>query len=300
MIEEIIISGVLQGGLYAFLALGFTLIYGISGIINLAHGSFYMLGAYMFYVVGEYIFGTQTILSSFLSLIFAVVIVGLLGTIVYKTVIDPILGDEIGIMVVTIGLAMIFQQLVLLIFGAFFYPVHWPRNSILMQSFTFLGIRIQYSRVFAFAISILLFGSVWLFISKTKIGKAMRAVSQDREAAMLMGVNIKRLNMLTMAISCVAAAAAGILITASTTMHAGAWIWIHPLATSFSIVILGGLGSIKGSLFGGFILGFAEQSVAIAVPQGGAIIGVVPLLVMLIVLIIRPRGLFGKRVEMEE
>ena len=76
--------------------------------------------------------------------------------------------------------------------------------------------------------------------------------------------------------------------------------WLHPLGLSFSIVILGGLGSIKGSLLGGFIIGYAEQSVAIAVPEGGAIIGVVPLTVMLLVLLLRPKGLFGKRIELEE
>ena len=128
----------------------------------------------------------------------------------------------------------------------------------------------------------------------------MRAASQDREVAMLMGINTERLYMLAMVVSAMLAAVASIFITASTSMSAGAYMWLHPLGLSFSIVILGGLGSIKGSLLGGFIIGYAEQTVAIAVPEGGAIIGVVPLTVMLLVLLLRPKGLFGKRIELEE
>jgi branched-chain amino acid transport system permease protein len=103
-----------------------------------------------------------------------------------------------------------------------------------------------------------------------------------------------------MAMSGMLAAIASILITTSTAMSAGAWMWLQPLALSFAIVILGGLGSIKGSFIGGLIIGFAEQTVAITVPEGGAIVGVVPLVVMILVLLLRPKGLFGKRIEMED
>lgn len=301
MIEEIIISGAIAGAVYGLLALGFTLIYGVSGVVNLAHGSLYMLGAYMFYVFGTLGFsGSEPLLASFLALILAVVFVGIVGSIAYRLTIHPVIGDEVAVMVVTVCLALIFQQLVMSIFGTSFPPVRWPEGSFLLISTSILGVTVQYSRILAFLVSLGLFFSLLVFITKRKIGKAMRAVSQDREVAMLMGINTERLYMLTMALSAMFAAVAGILITTSTTMSAGAWMWLHPLALSFSIVILGGLGSIKGSLIGGFILGYAEQIVAIEVPEGGAIVGVVPLVVMVAVLLLRPKGLFGKRIEMEE
>ena len=292
MIEEIIIFSTISGGVYALLALGFTLIYGVSGVVNLAHGSFYMLGAYMFYVFGTFLLKLPPVLA----LILAVVFVGIVSSILYRVTIHPVLGDEVGVMVVTVCLALIFQQLMLLVFG----PPNVPVASLVKGSVIILDVTVTYARILALAVSILLFVSLWVFISKSKVGKAMRAVSQDREVAMLMGINTERLYMLAMAVSSMLAAIAGIFIAGSTTGVAGAWIWMHPLALSFSIVILGGLGSIKGSLIGGFIIGYAEQTVAIAAPEGGAIISVVPFTVMVLVLLLRPKGLFGKRIEMED
>ena len=303
LIEQIIIFGAISSGVYALLALGFTLIYGVSGVTNLAHGSFYMLGAYMFFVLCSFfddLFGSGMVSTSILALILAVIFVGIVGILTYRIAIHPIVGDQVAVMVITVCLALVFQQSVLLIFGPTFPPVRWPEGSFLVISTAILGVTVQYSRILAFVVSLGLFSSLLVFITKTKIGKAMRAVSQDREVAMLMGINTERLYMLTMALSAMLAALASILITTSTSMSAGAWMWLYPLALSFSIVILGGLGSIKGSLVGGFIVGYAEQTVAIVVPEGGAIVGVVPLVVMLIVLLLRPKGLFGKRVELEE
>jgi branched-chain amino acid transport system permease protein len=292
LIEEIIIFSTISGGVYALLALGFTLIYGVSGVVNLAHGSFYMLGAYMFYVFGTFLLKLPPVLA----LILAVVFVGIVSSILYRVTIHPVLGDEVGVMVVTVCLALIFQQLMLLVFG----PPNVPVASLVKGSVIILDVTVTYARILALAVSILLFVSLWVFISKSKVGKAMRAVSQDREVAMLMGINTERLYMLAMAVSSMLAAIAGIFIAGSTTGVAGAWIWMHPLALSFSIVILGGLGSVKGSLIGGFIIGYAEQTVAIAAPEGGAIISVVPFTVMVLVLLLRPKGLFGKRIEMED
>lgn len=315
MIEEIIIYGTISSGIYALLALGFTLIYGIAGIVNLAHGSFYMLGAYMFFVMQpistallQMLLGTSTLLvpqlllASVVALILSVIFVAAIASISYRLTMHPVLGNQIGVMVVTVCLALIFQQITMLVFGVEFKPVRWPQGSFLTESVPggVLGVSVQWSRILAFLVSVGLFLTVTVFVAYTKIGKAMRAVSQDREVAMIMGVNTERLYMLTMALSASFAAAASILITTSTTMSAGAWMWLHPLALSFAIVILGGLGSIKGSFIGGFIIGYAEQAVAIAVPESGAILGVVPLSVMVLVLLLRPKGLFGKRVEMEE
>jgi branched-chain amino acid transport system permease protein len=284
---------------YALLALGFTLIYGVSGVVNLAHGSFYMLGAYMFYVFGTFAPKLPPILSLILSVVFlilSVVFVGFVSSIIYRLTIHPVLGDDVGVMVVTVCLALIFQQLMLLVFG----PPNVPVSPLVKGSVPIWGLTVTYARILAFSVSLVLFAGLWVFIGKSKIGKAMRALSQDREVAMLMGINTERLYMLAMAISSMLAGLAGIFISGSTTGVAGAWIWMYPLALSFSIVILGGLGSIKGSLIGGFIIGYAEQTVAILAPEGGQIVSIVPFTVMVLVLLLRPKGLFGKRIEMED
>lgn len=317
--EEILIFGGIQSMIYALLALGFTLIYGIAGILNLAHGSFYMLGAYMFFVFnsGLQFFmresglisdfaGLGGILTSVLALILAVVFIAVVAGFLYRITIHPVLGDEIGVMVVTVCLALVLQQIILALTSVRAFgptsrpPVGWPIGSILTKSIIIWGVTVQYSRILSFVVSVVLFGVLLVFVARTKIGKAMRAVSQDREVAMLMGINTNRLYMLTMALSAMFAAVASILITTSTTGFASAAMWLPPLALSFSIVILGGLGSIKGSIIGGFIIGYAGEIVARAVPEGGAIVVVVPLAVMVLVLLLKPKGLFGKHIEMED
>ena len=301
MIESIIINGAILGGIYALLALGFTLIYGVSGMVNLAHGAFFMLGAFIFSAFGSFLFSALEPLNVIptliliLALILVALFVGVIGSIVYRLTIHPILGDDVAIMVVTVSLALIFQQLMLLTFG-FSVPI----APLVTGFITIWGVTVTYMKLLAFALSIGLFFSLWIFVTKSKIGKAMRALSQDREVAMLMGINTESLYMLTMAISTAFATLAGIFIASALLGgQASAFMWLHPLFTSFAIVVLGGLGSIKGTLIGSFIIAYAEHSVANLAPQGGQIVTAVPVVIMVLIILIRPKGLFGKRIEME-
>lgn len=292
MIETIIIQGAITGAVYGLLALGFTLIYGVARVVNMAHGALFMLGAYVFFAFGP--LGVFR-LELTLALILAAISLGIVGVIIYRLTVHPVIGDVLAAIVVTLGVAMIVQQLVLIVFGSNYKPV----PSFVEGAATWGSVTVTYSRLLAFAISLVLFAVVLIFIKITKIGSAMRAVAQDREVAMLMGVNTTRLYMLTMAISTSLAALAGILIVSSTTLVAEPYMWTEPLVTSFAIVILGGLGSIKGSLVGAFIIGYAETGVASLIPQGGYLQGAVALGIMLVILLLRPKGLFGKRIELE-
>lgn len=293
MIESIILHGAITGAVAALLALGFTLIYGVAGVTNLAHGAFFMLGAYIFSVFGPTGFLQ---LDPIPALILASISVAIVGAIIYRLIIHPVVDDQVAVLVITVSVAIIFQQMILLVFGPEFFSVPTFAGG----SVTIWGVTLTYSRIISCVASLVLFVSMWTFITKTKIGAAMRAVSQDREVAMLMGINTERLYMLTMGISAALAAIAGIFIASSTTQVATSFMWLSPLALSFAVVILGGLGSIKGTLIGGFIIGYAESIVAISVPEGGAIVSVVPFAIMILVLLVRPKGLFGKRVEMED
>lgn len=298
MIEAIIIFGAIAGGMLALLALGFTLIYGVTDVVNMAHGALFMLGAYTFWALTGFArMPFEPIqLDLRLALILAVIFVGIAGSIIYRLTIHPVIDDMVASLVVTVGVALIVQQLIIDRFGSY----RWPIASFTSGFATILGVKVTYSRLLAFVVSLALFAGLWIFITKTKIGTAMRAVSQDREVAMLMGINTERLCMLTMAISSSLAGIAGILITASTTGMAFPQMWMEPLYMSFAIVILGGLGSIKGTLVGAFIVGYAGETFARLAPEVGFLRGGVALAVMVLVLLLRPKGLFGKRIELEE
>jgi len=311
LIEEIIIYGAISGGMYALLALGFTLIYGVAEVINLAHGSLFMIGAYMFFSLTTRFFQ----LSLLPAIILATIFVAVAASIMYRLTIHPVLGDALSIMVITISVAIIFQELMVLVFT----PDRQNVPSIGAEIATILGIqelvivwgvKLTFSEIFAFVVSLTLFAILWISITKTKIGRAMRAASQDREVAMLMGVNTERLYMLTMAVSAALAAVAGILITSSTgggVTHPH--LWTDQLFLSFAIVILGGLGSIKGSFIGAFIIAYVEKTFVFGLdpiiarmlhlPVGGSLSGAVIMATMMLILLIRPKGLFGKRIELE-
>ncbi len=303
----IIIQGAITGAIFGLLALGFTLIYGVTRVVNMAHGALFMLGAYLFFTfgpLGMFPVGLIPALIGItisveweliLALILAAISLGGIGIIIYRLTIHPVIGDVLAAIVVTVGVAMMVQQWVLVVFG----PNYQPVRPFVEGAATLGSTQVPYSRLLAFAVSLVLFAAVLIFIRITKIGSAMRAVAQDREVAMLMGVNTTRLYMLTMAISTSLAALAGILIVSSTTLVAEPYMWQQPLATSFAIVILGGLGSIKGSLVGAFIVGYAEVGVAYLIPEGGYLQGAVALGIMLVILLIRPKGLFGKHIELE-
>ncbi len=297
MIERLIVIGAMSGAVYALLALGFTLIYGVARVVNFTHGAFFMLGAYMFYA-----FGARGIfqLDPLPALILAAIFVGVMGGVTYLLTIHPIIEDELAVLVSTVAVALIIQQLIVLGFTNAFDSAYLAVPPFLSGPyFTLLGVRVARSRVIVSGISLVLVAAVMIFITKAKIGKAMRAIAQDREAAMLMGINTTRIVMLTMAISTSLGAIAGIFIASSTTGTAEPSMWLSPLVLSFAIVILGGLGSIKGTLLGAFIVGYAENAVVIGLPRGSYLAGAVALGIMVIVLLLRPRGIFGKRIELE-
>ncbi|MCZ2809139.1 MAG: branched-chain amino acid ABC transporter permease [Candidatus Bathyarchaeota archaeon] len=293
MIEAILISGAISASIYCLLALGLTLIYGVSGVVNLAHGAFFMLGAYFYYVFSVSLLQLHPILA----LIVSVVCVGIVGAVSYRLFMHPVIRDPVSILVVTVCLALAIQQVVLIAFQRLFLV---PIPPIFEGATTIWGVTVTYSKLLAFGASLVVFFSLWMFISKTKIGRTMRALSQDIEVSMLMGVNTTRLYTLTMFLSTALGGAAGIFVGSATMKVAHPYMWFHPLALSFAIVILSGLGSIKGTLVGSIIVAYAEISTKYLAPRGGNVITAVPMVVIAAVLIFRPKGLFGKRVELEE
>jgi branched-chain amino acid transport system permease protein len=271
----------------------------------MAHGALFMLGAYVYWILTASEFHGLPLepiqLHPVLAIIIAAILTAIAGMIIYKLTISPVVEDLIAVLVVTVGVVIILQETIIIEFSS----KRWPVVSFTKGFTTFLGVKVTYSELLAFAVSLCIFTVLWIFITKSKIGSTMRAVAQDREVAMLMGINTDRLYTLTMAISASIAALAGVLITASTSGFAYPHMWDTPLYMSFAIVILGGLGSIKGTFIGAFIVGFAENAFifimsALGISGAEFLKGVVAVTVMVLVLLIRPKGLFGKRVEMED
>lgn len=302
MLETIIIFGTISGLIYALIALGFTLVYGISGIVNLTHGAFFVIGAYIYGILMSYLPNFISLEFSYfipiIALILSFLFTGLVGSVFYRLALHQLLGDEVGILVVSVCGCLAIQQLIYIIMGresAFQFSIEVLLPGVLAIGDT----TILTGRVLAALFSFLGFIVLSVFISKSKIGKAMKALSQDLEAAMLMGISTEKLYILTTAISAGLASLAGVLYLSSTTQNVSAYMWLNGLAYSFTIVILGGLGSIKGTLLGGLIFGYAEAAVIAIIPYAGYLLRSFPFIVMIIMLIIRPKGLFGKRIEME-
>jgi len=286
MATLIIITGLITSGKYALLAVGFSLIFGAARIINLAHTAFYMLAAYMVYT-----FAISLGLPLPLSIILSIVSVAIIGVISYKLVIDRVRGRETTILIVTIALAIIIQEVMEINFST--APTEAVR---VLSGFTkILETRVLWRDVLAFGVALLMLLGTWALLMKTRLGTAIRSTAQDREVANLMGINVARTGMIAMAIAVALAAIAGALVTTGATPG----MWMPPLVTVLAIVVLGGLGSIKGSFVGAFVLGFAETLLVSLAPEHAFLERAVALAIMVVVILIRPEGLFGVAFEEE-
>jgi branched-chain amino acid transport system permease protein len=286
--ENILIYGLVSSGVYALLAVGFSLIFGVARIANLSHTAFYMLAAYLIYSL------TSSLgLNLYVAIILAIVIVTAVGIISYRLLIARVRQHEATTLIVTIAMAVIIQEAILKGFGG------QPRgvSKLISGSTEIFGVSVLNQQFLTLGVVTLMLLGTWIFLMKTKTGVAIRSTAQDREVANLMGINVSRMEMLTMAISVGLAAIAGALVAPLFVLTPG--MWTHPLVMILAAVVLGGLGSIKGSLIGALILGFAENMVVFLAPSGAYLKTSVALAIMLVVILIKPEGLFGVVFEEE-
>ncbi|KYZ75812.1 hypothetical protein AXX12_11480 [Anaerosporomusa subterranea] len=281
MIADLLIGGSVNGAFYALLALGFCLMFGVARIVNLYHGSYYLLGAYFYYVYSVFA-GLPLLLAALTSLASVVAIALFLD----RYVISRVRQSATTVMILTLGLASFTQYLVRIIFGAKYLNV----KGFVEGSINVFGVVVPSTRALAFVVSIVLIVWLWHFIRRTSTGRAIMAVAQDKLAATFMGVNADRAYLLTTAISAFLAASAGVLVAPFLTVEPA--MWLFPLIKAFAIVILGGLGSLEGSVIVSFLLGYIETFVSLAISTN--LRELVFLAVVLVVLIVKPSGLMGK------
>ncbi len=288
MLSDILVLGLMNGAVYAMLAVGFSLIFGAARIINLAHTAFFMLAAYAVYMLG-----TNLAFHPVIAIPLSILIVVVVGVIIYYVFMEPIREHETAVLIITVAVALVFQELIIILFGGHYLGV----SNIVSGYISPMGIRITYQYLLTLGVVTLSLIAVWLVLMKTRLGVAIRSSAQDREVANLMGMNVAKIAAATMAISVGLAAVAGVMVAPLYTLEPH--MWLHPLVLVLAIVILGGLGSIKGSLIGALILAFIEVTVVFTIPGGAFLKVAIALAIMLTILVVRPEGLFGVYLEGE-
>lgn len=282
-----LISGLSLGSIYALIALGYTMVYGIAKMLNFAHGDVIMVGAFTV-IVSVMMLGFPI----WVGLLLSVVICTVLGMTIERVAYKPLRKAEpLTVLITAIGVSYLLQNVALLIFGStqksFSKVFH-------VSSVHFGDVSMSGESVVTLAVTIVIMICLSLFINKTRAGKAMRAVSQDKEAAELMGISVNRTISLTFAIGSALAAVAGVFYGA-TYGFIGPFTGSMPGIKAFVAAVFGGIGSIPGAMVGGILLGVLESmsKAYISTELSDAIV----FASLIVVLLVRPTGLFGKVIK---
>jgi len=275
-----VINGLCLAGIYILIALGINLILGIMDILQFAHGEVYMLGAFLTYFIVVKLGG-----DIYLAILASMVGIGLLGFVLERLVFRPLTGKFLPVVCAATGLMLFLQATAVLAFGldVKHLPSIWSGNQ------EFLGFIIANDRLIALVVSVILTAIVFVFLKRSRWGLAISAVAQNREGALLQGINPKVVYSLVMTAGSALAAVAG--------AFAGAIFLLDPfmgstaLMKGFTIIVIGGMGSLVGVVVGGLILGLIDS--LIAVVFGPAAADIVPLVLVILILVMRPQGLFG-------
>lgn len=283
---QVVLNSLVLGLTYVLMASGLTLVFGIMRIVNFAHGQMYMLGSYVLYYTCS-----QLHINYFLSILISATLIGLFGVLIERGLIRPFIkGPVLPILSMVLGVMIFLEGVASLIFGVEDKTIESPFTGKIIH----IGsITLSVERVIVIAAGILIILGLYYFIFRTKEGKAIRAMAQDRRAATLQGINVNRISILVMGIGCALAAAAGSIIAPIFAINP--FIGHTPLFKALIVITLGGMGSILGALFGGLILGFIE---GFGYTYGGIATEMIGFFLLMVILLTRPQGLFGVSYEM--
>jgi branched-chain amino acid transport system permease protein len=281
MLVDIVIFGTIWGAIYTILALGFTIIFGVARVLNLAYGAMYLVASYLIYTLV-----TRFGLAAVPAWLLAVAATALAGMLLYRVFIFP-LRETLGrVLIVTAGIAIFLQEIAVLLYST--EPRYVP--TVLPGSLEILGVRVTHQQLLTLAVAVALVALLHLFLTRTRYGRELRAVAQDTEMASLMGIPVERTYLVAMGLSTGLAAAAGALVAPFLTVNPEmGW---SPLLVAFTVVVLGGLGSLWGTIAAAFIVAYAEMLTAYLIsPQ---LRDAATFAIMIGTLVFRPHGLFGK------
>lgn len=283
---QLTLSGLANGAIFGLVALGFVLIFKSSDVINFAQGELLMIGAYLTYMTVQ-----QFGLFWPIGVVVAVALAAVVGVLIETLVLRPLIGEPaISVIMVTIGLSSLLRAIVGAIWGVtpLSAPQFLPRDTVQV-----LGASVGVDKLWAIALSLVLFGLLTLFFRRSSEGIAMRAVADDQQAALSMGISVKRVWAIAWAIAAVTAAVGGILLMSIFGGVSGTIGRVGLLV--FPVVILGGLDSIPGAILGGLIIGLLQAYAGGYLPPSLGMGEVAPFIALLLILLVRPYGLFGQR-----
>ncbi|WP_313075171.1 branched-chain amino acid ABC transporter permease [Melaminivora sp.] len=279
---EILVHGAVTSAIYAMLAVGFTLVFGVARILNLAHGAFYMLGAYF-----TYLFAVPLGLPLLLAALAAIAATAAVGWAVERWLIRPQRDSSMAVMMVTMAFLLVMEQAVLVTFGS--EVINVP--AFVDRKFTLGSADIGGQQLLTLAMAVVSLAALWLLIQRTRVGSAILALSQDPLAAQYMGIPVNRAYGMVVALSAGFAALAGVM--AGPFLSTSPQMALPALTKAFAIVIVGGLGSLSGGVMAAVLLGYAETIVAFLASSSWT--EVVSLGAVLLTLLLRPAGLRGKQ-----
>lgn len=274
------VNVLLLGALYAIVAIGFTLIFGVGGILNLAHGAFLTLGAYTAY------YAVNAGVPVWVTVPIAGIIAAVAGIGLYKGVLEKVADNPVSVLILSLVAGLIVEQVFLVYEGAETLVV----PALVDGSVALGGVDVEINRLLIFVFSWVVIGLLFYFVNRTKTGQAILATSMSRKGAALVGIDAGTVFTLTWIIAGALAGIAGVFLATFQTVSP--LMGRTPLLLSFSIVVLGGLGSIRGSVIGAYLISFLDQITVQYVSTRLA--GVSGLVVLVVVLLVRPEGLFGR------
>jgi branched-chain amino acid transport system permease protein len=282
MVGQVIISGLLAGSLYALVALGLGLIFGVMRVLNVAHGPILMLGAYttfwLFHWLG---------LNPYLSLLVSMPALFLAGMLLERTLVGRVVNaPELSSLLLTFGVSIAIVNMAQLAFTSDLRSVEFITSSFLLGPFAF-----SKSRVIAAGFAIVVTAAAFLFLGRTRLGKAIRAVSQSREVAQVCGVDVERIYMIAFGIACALAAAGGSLVAVMVAIQPE--MGLAYTFKAFLVIVLGGAGSYPGALLGGLLLGLVEQLSSLFLTT--QVNEAVAYVLLILILLVRPTGLLKGR-----
>lgn len=282
MVAQVFVSGILAGALYAMVALGLALIFGVMRVINIAHGPLLMLGAYV-----TYFLYSELGLNPYLSLPLSMAALFVIGVLLQRTLVFRVVdAPELSSLLLTFGVSIGVVNLAQLAFTSDLRAVEFITGSWIVG-----GIALSKSRTVAFLVAAGLTAAAFVFLQRTKLGKAIRATSQSREVAMVCGINVDRIHLLTFGLAAALAAAGGTLLSVIVAIQPEmGQVWTFK---SFLVIVLGGAGNYPGALLGGMLLGLIEAMASLFLTT--QLSEAVAYVLLVVVLLVRPTGLLGGR-----
>lgn len=290
-----LIIGLQAGAVYALIAVGYTMVYGVLQLINFAHGDVYMVGAYIGLTVASRL-GIQfasTVPGFVAVFVITLFLCALLGVVIERLAYRPLRNaPRLTALITAIGVSLLLESLAQLIWTA--NPQFFP-TLFRLPTANVGGVDLNVSYLLILAISVILMCALWYVVRMTRIGRAMRAVAFDREAAALMGVNTNLIISFTFALGSALAGAAGLLVSALTNVRIAPLVGVLPGLKAFVAAVLGGIGNLPGAMVGGLVMGIAETFVA-ANPHTTTWRDAIAFVLLILILVFRPAGILGRAV----